>query len=171
MLTPITIKKLRELSSPDLLKPKDQCILWKGTVISAKPVLRMQRATDGTRYKAPIFQKLSARFYLDGKIHYVQRLIYQHLNPTAGSFTLKQVCPTPGCVNHKHWQVRAPKFQTEAPLEFSQDADWTLQDATDLIDRYLMSHPHPPLDETHDLLIDIPHSLLLEALKSMGKFQ
>jgi hypothetical protein len=53
MLRPATIQKLRELSAPNLLNPGVECIIWKGKVIPAKPILRMVTDGDGTRYKAP----------------------------------------------------------------------------------------------------------------------
>jgi hypothetical protein len=118
----------------------------------------------------PVMQKLSARFHLNGKHNYVQRLIYEHVYQPTAPFRLQQTCRTPGCVNHKHWSLRLVKserlkvYDDEPPT--IQDAPWTIDDVTHLLDRYLMTNPRHPIDEDHDLLFDIPRPLLHKVLET-----
>jgi len=130
----------------------------------------MVRASDGTRYTAPTFRKLSARVYHEGIYLYVQRVIYELRNPNTPPFRAKQVCQTTGCVSphHNHW-VFSPVSPLETLPEVEVDEGWTLEEASDLVDGYLNINPYPPADPGHNLLVDIPPDLLKEAFTKIGR--
>ncbi len=74
-------------------------------------------------------------------------------------------CNTPFCQNPHHWVFTPPPAPLPAPVPTTA----TLQDAIDLLDRYLCYHPTDQIDFKHDLLIDLPPDLLLQALTLANK--
>lgn len=101
----------------------------------------------------------------DGQQIPMARAVYEVLNPDTPIRRAKKICKTPFCQNPHHWVF----ILASPPLPPAPLTECTLQDAIDLLDRYLCFCPDPPLDFQHDLLIDIPPVLLSQALIASNK--
>lgn len=135
-----------------------------------KPALRMVRDGNGRPYMASVIIKPMATITVNSVTHYLNRLIYQLTYPKAGNFRSTQICTTTFCVNPTHW-IYTPLDPTPPPMPDlpPEEEPWTVEEAIELLDSYLLDHPHPPLDPEHNLLVDIPPPILLEAIHQLGK--
>ena len=95
----------------------------------------------------------------------------------AASFPYRgsQLCQTPHCVNPGHWGftptiTQGPDDEPQTyPDEPPEDTGWTIEEATEFVDQYLVLEPTMPFIRDHNLLIDIPDDLLREALALANK--
>lgn len=169
MKTPTLTEKLIEFSRQDILNPPDECIIWTGNQIKSKTVTYTMKDAEGVKYKTVGMQKVINRIFHEGKWLYPVKHIQQLIDPTKSidSYRARQICQTTGCVNPhpNHHRFTPIGYQPPPPPFPSLDQDdWTLEDAIELLKRYQMSYPNPPIDPDHDLLMDIPPNLLKEAL-------
>lgn len=151
----------------DQLYKTEACMVWTGNHIRAGLKPKMVRDANYAPSLTPVMIRSSALMNYEGKQWYVPRLLHA-LELGHTNFKLTQLCSTTLCVNPQHWGVRLTTPEPP-PLPEPFDEGWTLQEACDLLDSYLLRNPAPPLDPEHDLLVDIPRDLLIEALKLFNK--
>ena len=160
----------------------DRCLIWPMSPAAQiqRPILKMARDLQGRPYMVPVVIKTPTTITVDGKRLQVARVIYELIYPDLADTPYRgsQLCQTPHCVNPGHWGF-APRRTTQGPDDEPQstpypdeppeDTGWTIEEATEFVDKYLILEPTMPFIRDHNLLIDIPDDLLREALALANK--
>ncbi len=161
-----------------------QCMIWKGAtrVPKDRPYPTKRRyfqARTGIREEYWYIQKPVPIIQFQKERHAVHRLIFQLIVKPTYEFVLRRVCGNSLCVNPTHYSVdriepSAPPLNPE-PVEGGPaacDDDWTLQEASEMVEIYL-AHGHQPRSfeeaSVHNLLVDVPNDLLRQAFLLAGK--
>lgn len=167
-----------KLQCPELFTSQspDHCLPWPGKATKGGLVPRLRRDSENLPYRAAVFTRPYALTKFQGKQVYVHRLMFiLSKSRTPKEFKAQQTCTTLLCVNPKHWvfsnvtRTKDLTFEDLPPPPPQEDEGWTLEEAKEFVDRYLLHFPHPPVDREHNLLIDVPSDLLTEAFIALNK--
>ena len=123
-----------------------------------------QKDKYGVRYLTQTLLRPYAKIRYEGKVQMAHQLIYQLVYPDRPRTRLRQMCSSMLCVNPNHWVpfeiYNSVPDDAEPPIE----GDWTIEEARALIDTFLANYPGRLIDPDHNLLMDIPPTLLAEVL-------
>ena len=136
-LDPLVFARMmaREIPFPD------GCLLWEGPVHTKQGLVRQRHLVVAVKARPKIAGQYVNRFLA---------AILQNISPR-----LTSSCGQGLCVNPDHWIAE----EAPAPPAPPPDAGWTYEEAEEAVDYYLSKNRYP-LDPTHNLLMDIPPSLL-----------
>lgn len=148
-------------------KLPNRCIIWTGSRTPGGPAVRRRRDANNLLYPFIEMVKPFGFMTLDRKREGVHRILHRLISGTTEEFTGRQTCNTPFCIHPLHWRFTTPThIQPEAPAMPEQSDEWTFEEAREQVDAYIARNYPKPLNPEHDLLIDVPITLLQQVIDS-----
>ena len=130
------------LGKTDLDSIRNGCLSWKGRKTG------LQHKSRPTRKGFEIYwvqDTKAAYIQFNGKMAPVNRHIHIVRDAPVNKFRMRSTCPTPYCVNPKHWQAIESAFMFDDGSHVDcpppqQLGEWTPQDVEEMLEILLTEH-------------------------------